>query len=193
MAKTTSLASIKSLVRKLAKKHKTRVAFNAAVSKLGKYMGTGAFRTVYKIGSYVVKVRNDPKDCCMDADEIRPSNHDEFKNYKKLATKYPNVAAFVVKPHYVKRGRHDAIIMKCVTVCDHEEYEEPRQLIRGREMRKQLKFIEGAFNDTHENNIGWDMKKKRVFMIDFNYCHDVVDYVGDEHEVKAAKLLAEVS
>ena len=194
MAKTTSLASIKSLVKRLAKKHKTRVAFNAAVAKHGKHIGTGAFRTVYKIGSYVIKVRNDPNDCCMEAYEIRPSNHVEFRNYEKLKAKYPNVAAFVVQPHYVKVGSHDAIIMKCVTVCNHDTCEYPGKLIRGRPMRKQLKFVERTFNDAHENNIGWDAKKKRVYLVDMNYGHGYVNhYTCKEDDVEAAQLLAEVS
>lgn len=172
--------AIITMLRRLAKKHPTRKRFNSAVDKVFPNIGEGAFRKVYDADEYVIKLRHVWHDgMYYDKEEIDSGNWIEMDVYKQIARQAPSVAYFVLKPIYVKfSNTHDAIIMPKVETemtVDEEllEYDKNgnSDMIEHftPKMKLQYKFIDKAFKDGGDSNMGWDMKKERVWYLDLNY------------------------
>jgi hypothetical protein len=188
--RSKSLSEIKAILADLANKHKTRRGFNKSLRRVFGFINSGQFREVYSAGRYVVKVRR-YEELEFDMEEIDESNYKEYREYLKVARRYPNLAQFIQRPNYVKLPNgHDAVIMKRVEVFDHDNLDED---FDGGDhfngvMLEQYKFIVNNFTDGHDGNIGWDWKNERLYMIDFNYSGFVMSA-----ESEAKELLEELA
>jgi hypothetical protein len=167
--------------------------FNEAVGWDFPEMGGGLFRTVYDAGPYVVKLLNtvgefERHNMFHDRRELHRANTQELKAWKQIERKYPSLLPFLLEPHLWKGMFNDAIIMEKVDVLKYASsggLEKIKPLWSER-MKKQYKFIEQHFADTHVGNIGWSIERDRVWLIDFNMHWD--DYTTECLE--EAKLVA---
>lgn len=203
-----TINTIEATLKRLAAKYKPRRKFNDAVSKVFPFIDGGAFREVYDAGDYVIKLRTAARrrECEFSKEQINKSNQDEIDNYRTICEEAPAVGFFVLAPVYIiLDNKHDAIIMPKVSTCcsdphykkiekDDDSYldlELYADRFFPKIMRDQLSFILGAFGDSHDGNIGWDMAKRRVWFIDINF--EFRDDYSSEVSNYAKRLIKKVS
>jgi hypothetical protein len=144
-----------------------RMEFNQAVGRHFPLLGVGSFRSVYDIGSHVLKLRNVVHDFEMNCggfsvDDLERSNVLERRGYLRLR-RYRGLVRFVLEPLYWRIGCHDVIVMRKVrTLGDGAEWSD----VLDSRLMGQLRFIKTYFADTHDGNMGYD--DVGVYMIDLN-------------------------
>jgi len=162
---TTMPVKIKELVKKLHSK-------NNVIKKLP-ILGSGASRIVYDAGEWAIKMERIKFNWITEKrkkDEGYTSNcEDEYNAYKWLTKNKPQLAKFVPKMYraHLPKDNTEVIIVEKVSVLVSEYDGLPLCLYTGI-MQLQLSLIRRTFQDTHDQNIGWNIKNKRVYVIDLN-------------------------
>lgn len=193
MTKKLSMAAVIRILKDLALAHPSRDGFVNALRAVYTQLGCGAFRVVFNIGGWAVKIRRPSPSSDFEQHECDSANSDEYEAYKLLKRKYPSLAALVLAPKYVHLlPAHDAIIMPRVRVAATAERRLEDFTFKPFTsfMQEQYNLIREAFVDAHLNNVGFDKKLDRVWLIDFNLS---CDWYTEKEVAKADKIFKKIA